>query len=101
MSPVTSIIIVTIVFFAFQLALCVKTRRGVVKGIPLYLIIVSFLLSAACYAGLFGTASAGALAAHELVGLFLAMYTAFALLGVIAAWVIYWVWKLFRRRTTL
>ena len=85
--------------FAAQLALCLKCRRKAVKCIPLYLILLGMLLSVAEYLGIFGSYSAGAISGNQLVGLILALITGIAAAGVAAAWGVYGIILLIRKRT--
>ncbi len=84
--------------FALQLALCFKARRRAVKCIPLYVIGLGLLFGGATYAGLFGRYSAGALSGNQLAGIFLAFIAGIAAIGVAAAWGVYGLVLLWRRR---
>ena len=83
--------------FAAQLALCCKARRKAVKCIPLYVIGLGLLFSAAVYAGLLGRSSAGDISGNQLAGVILAFIVGIAGLGVAAAWGVYGLVLLWRR----
>ena len=85
--------------FAVQLLLCLRSKRKAVKCIPLYLILLGLLFSGAEYLGIFGSYSAGAISGNQLAGLILALITGIAAAGVAAAWGVYGIILLIRRRT--
>ena len=85
--------------FAAQLTLCLRSKRKAVKCIPLYLVLLGLLFSGAVYLGMFGSYSAGAISGNQLAGLILALITGIAAAGAAAAWGVYGIFLLIRRRT--
>lgn len=90
LTPLSWGLIGTAILFAMQLLLCFRVRRKTIKCVPIYLVILGLLLSGATYLGVFGTYSAGAISGNGLVALIFACITAIAAVGVLLAWLVYW-----------
>lgn len=87
-------LICSIPMFILQLLLCFKAKKMAVKLIPLYLVLFGAFLGGGEYIGLFGTYSAGAISGNGLVGLFILAVVGTAFIGMLSAWVVYWLCSL-------
>lgn len=90
-TPLLWMIIFLLIAFALQFVLCIKAKRKAIKCIPLYLVGGGFFLGGAVSMGLFGKSSAGAISGNGIVGLLIAAIVAAAFLGMLIAWLIYWI----------
>lgn len=91
LTPLSWGIIGIVLAFTIQLVLCLKAKRKVIKCIPLYLIGCGFLYGIATSIGLFGSYSAGAISGNGIVGLFIIVIVAITSVGVLFAWLVYWI----------
>ena len=85
------------VVFIVQLLLCFRAKRKVAKFLPLYLILLGILFSGLTYLGVFGAYSAGVLSGNELVALILVFICVIAVLGMLFAWLVYWIASLAKK----
>ena len=97
LTPLSWMIIGIVLGFAVQLLLCFKIKRTIIKCIPLCLSGCGFLYGGATAIGLFGSYSFGDISGNELAGLFIIIITAIASLGVLSAWLIYWIARVLKR----
>lgn len=85
------------VLFVFQLFLCNKARRTSVKLIPLYGLLLMVGIALLICLGVFGTGDGFLGNVNVLVAEILAIISMFSLVGIGAAWIVYFC-RLKRRR---
>ncbi len=82
--------VLLVVLFVFQLFLCKKARRTSVKLIPLYgLLLMVGVVLLTCL-GVFGTGNGFIGNINILVAEILAIPAVFYLVGIVAAWIVYY-----------
>ena len=77
---------ISIVFLVTQLLFSFKAKRTVMKCVPAYIILLSFLFSLLLYFGVFGT---GFLNAERIFASLVGVGIGAALVGVALAWIVY------------
>lgn len=82
-------LILSIVFFVIQLLLCFKVKNPIMKRIPIYFIIICGLFILLICTGIFGTGSGFMGNVHLIVAAILAIVVGIALIGIVAAWIVY------------
>lgn len=82
-------LILSIVFFVIQLLLCFKVKNPLIKRIPIYFIIICGLFILLICTGIFGTGSGFMGNVHLIVAAIFAIVVGIALIGIVAAWIIY------------
>ncbi len=98
LSPLVWDILAVVIAFGLQMLFCFAAKRTAVRCIPLYLLAAGFLYAGATALGLFGSYSFGDISGNQLTGLFIAVFTAVAALGVLLAWLVYWLVRAVKRR---
>jgi len=77
---------ISIVFLVTQLLFSFKAKRTVMKYVPVYIILLSFLFSLLLYFGVFGT---GFLNAERILAFLIGIGIGAALVGEALAWMVY------------
>ena len=77
---------ISIVFLVTQLLFSFKAKRTVMKYVPVYIILLSFLFSLLLYFGVFGT---GFLNAERILAFLICIGIGAALVGEALAWMVY------------
>ena len=77
---------ISIVFLVTQLLFFFKAKRTVMKYVPVYIILLSFLFSLLLYFGVFGT---GFLNAERILAFLIGIGIGAALVGEALAWMVY------------
>ncbi|MEG0321379.1 MAG: hypothetical protein RR606_04210 [Oscillospiraceae bacterium] len=98
LTPLSWGLISLAIVFSLQLLLCFKARRIGIKCIPVYFIILGFICCLLTYWGIFGTYSAGAISGNGLVAAIFAFILGIAAVGILIAWVVYWIVLCAKRR---
>lgn len=91
-------VISAVLFFTVQLTLCQKAKRMAIKLIPAYIIFLFALLVVADLLGVFGSGS-GFISVQGIIAMTLSIVAGIALIGEIAAWVVYGIHKRKSKRT--
>ncbi len=98
LTPLSWGLIGALVFFIVQLLLCFKAKRKTVKLLPSYMILLGVLFSVLIYLGVFGAFSAGVLSGSELIALIFAFIAGIATVGMLSAWLVYWITSFLKKK---
>lgn len=90
-----------LLFFAIQLACCLKAKTLTIKLIPVFIALCMGLFCLATYMGTFGTSSAGAISGNELVGIVIGVIAGIAAVGEVLAWIVYGIYRKTKRKNPL
>ena len=85
-----------IVMYALQLVLLLKSKRWVIRLIPLYIYIVIGLFALACYTGVFG-GSGGFIDAGKLLAILVVFMLAIWLIGIALAYIVYGIYRALKK----
>lgn len=93
-SPLGWSILWSALYFAVQLLLCFHVRNKFVKCIPVYLSVIGILFTLYIFFDPFGLEGVW----HELAAVIVGVIIAYAISGVIAAWILYWIMSFIEKR---
>lgn len=85
---------------AVQMLFCFLVKKKVLKCIPIYIIVLCFVLCILMTLGVFGDIPLGDIEIHGFVGLLLMFFVGIAAGGVALAWAIYGITLLVQRKSS-
>ena len=78
-----------LIYFAAQLAFCLKAKKIVIKLIPLYVFLIPVVYCALLGFGAFGSQPVGSIDGNKIIAMVFGVIIGIAAIGEILAWVVY------------
>ncbi len=84
-----TIIGIAVLFLIIQLILCFKTKKTIIKYVPMLVILCGLLFCFIIYMNIFGTNSSSVIAENQTFAIFLSIVLVPDLIGVLLGWLIF------------